>query len=70
MRTKTVYTAAPVLAVCLLLSACASKEVEPAWRSNAASSLDNFTAAYLEGSSTLAASDFARARIRINHRPG
>ena len=69
MRTKTVYTAAPVLAVCLLsllLSACASKEVEPAWRSNAASSLDNFTAAYLEGSSTLAASDFARARNALS----
>jgi hypothetical protein len=45
-----------------LLSGCASKLVEPAWRGNAAAALDSFTAEYLAGNSALAASDFARAR--------
>ncbi|HEU5434916.1 MAG TPA: hypothetical protein VFU95_00755 [Telluria sp.] len=50
------------LALTLLLGACASKPVEPAWRGNAAGALDSFTAEYLAGNSALAASDFARAR--------
>jgi len=57
---------AAAVSLALLLSACASKPVEPAWRSNASSALDNFTAAYLEGSSTLATSDFTRARAAMS----
>jgi len=57
---------AAAVSLALLLSACASKPVEPSWRSNAASALDNFTAAYLEGSSALAASDFTRARAAMS----
>ena len=46
----------------LLLAACASRPVEPAWRANAASALDSFTDAYLRGDSAIAATDFSRAR--------
>jgi hypothetical protein len=48
--------------VALLLAGCASKPVEPAWRSNAAGSLDSFRDAYLKGDTAVAATDFARAR--------
>ena len=51
------------LMMVLLLSACASRQVEPAWRANAASALDSFTDAYLKGDSAIAATDFARARF-------
>lgn len=49
----------------LLLAGCASKNVEPAWRGNAAGALDSFTSEYLAGNSALAASDFARARSEM-----
>ena len=51
--------------IAMLLAGCASKPVEPAWRSNAASSLDSFRDAYLKGDSSIAASDFARARSEL-----
>jgi len=47
------------------LAGCAGKNVEPAWRGNAAGALDSFTAEYLAGNSALAASDFARARSEM-----
>jgi hypothetical protein len=50
-----------LLTLCVI-AGCASKNVEPAWRGNAAGALDSFTAEYLAGNSALAASDFARAR--------
>ena len=49
----------------LLLAGCASKPPEPSWRSNAASSLDGFTEAYLKGDTTIAANDFARAHTEM-----
>lgn len=52
----------PTLLVALLVTGCASKPVEPSWRSNAAGSLESFTDAYLKGDSAIAATDFARAR--------
>jgi hypothetical protein len=55
----------PACLLVLLLAACASKPVEPSWRSNAASSLDSFTDAYLKGNSAIAANDFARARSEM-----
>jgi hypothetical protein len=52
----------PSLLAALLMAGCASKPVEPSWRTNAAGSLDSFTDAYLKGDSAVAATDFARAR--------
>lgn len=59
---KTTSALMPGFMLVLLLAGCASKNVEPAWRGNAAGALDSFTAEYLAGNSALAASDFARAR--------
>ena len=56
---------ASVLMLGLMLAGCASKNVEPAWRGNAAGALDSFTSEYLAGNSALAASDFARARSEM-----
>jgi hypothetical protein len=50
----------------LSLAACASKPVEPSWRSNAASSLESFSDAYLKGDSAIAATEFARARSEMS----
>jgi hypothetical protein len=55
----------PVCLIALLLAACAGKQVEPSWRSNAAGSLDSFSDAYLKGDSAIAATDFARARAEM-----
>ncbi len=55
----------PACLVALMLAGCASKPVEPSWRSNAASSLDSFSDAYLKGDSAIAATDFARARAEM-----
>ncbi len=54
-----------VVVLAASLTACASKNIEPAWRGNAAGALDSFTAEYLAGNSALAASDFARARSEM-----
>jgi hypothetical protein len=51
--------------IALLLSACGSKPVQPAWRSNAASSLDGFSAAYLKGDTGIAEVEFTRARSEM-----
>jgi hypothetical protein len=55
----------PTLIAALLMAGCASKPVEPSWRTNAAGSLDSFTAEYLKGNSAVAATDFARARSEM-----
>jgi hypothetical protein len=52
----------PALLAALLMAGCASKPVEPTWRTNAAGSLDSFTSEYLKGNSAIATTDFARAR--------
>ncbi len=51
--------------VALALAGCASKPAEPAWKNNAAGSLDSFRDAYLKGDSAIAANDFARARSEM-----
>jgi hypothetical protein len=55
----------PTLLVVLFVGGCASKPVEPTWRSNAAGSLGSFTDEYLKGNSAIAATDFARARSEM-----
>lgn len=55
----------PTLLAALLIAGCASKPVEPSWRTNAAGSLDSFTDEYLKGNSAIAATDFARARSEM-----
>ena len=47
------------------LAGCASKPAQPAWKSNAGSSLAAFSDAYLKGDSALAATEFARARFDL-----
>jgi hypothetical protein len=49
-------------ALALALSACASKPQPPAWQPDAKSSLDGYTAAWLEGDTPAADAEFARAR--------
>ena len=44
------------------LAACGSKPVQPAWKSNADSSLSAFSDAYLKGDTVIAETEFARAR--------
>jgi hypothetical protein len=46
----------------LALAACGSKPVQPAWKSNADSSLGAFSDAYLKGDTGIADVEFARAR--------
>jgi hypothetical protein len=46
----------------VLLSACASKPVQPAWLPNAHDALAGYTDDYLKGNSAAAESEFARAR--------
>jgi hypothetical protein len=49
-------------ALAISLSACASKPQPPAWQPDAKSSLDGYTAAWLEGDTLAADAEFARAR--------
>jgi len=54
-----------MLAAALLLSACASQAPPPDWQANAFASLNNFTAAYLEGNIRVADAEFVRAKAEI-----
>lgn len=54
-----------LMCAALALAGCASKPVEPSWRTNAADSLKNFSDEYLKGNSAIAANDFARARTEM-----
>lgn len=58
---KTILTA--VLG--LMLAGCASKPAPPAWKSNAADALKGYSDAYLKGNTSVAESEFARARSEI-----
>ena len=55
----------PACLLALMLAGCASKPVEPSWRTNAAGSLGSFTDEYLKRNSAVAATDFARARSEM-----
>ena len=46
----------------LVLGACGSKPVQPSWKSSAAGSLTAFSDAYLKGDTSIAETEFARAR--------
>ena len=58
---NTVLTAVLALA----LAGCASKPAPPAWRSNAADALKGYSDAYLKGNTSIADSEFARARAEV-----
>lgn len=49
----------------LLLTACASGPVPPAWQANASASLEAYTEAWLRGETRLANAAFARARSEL-----
>ena len=51
-----------LLAAAASLAACASKPVQPDWKTNAAASLKAYSQAYLKGETAGAQSEFARAR--------
>jgi hypothetical protein len=53
-----------LLAACAL-AACGSKPVQPAWKANASSGLTAFSDAYLKGDTSVAATEFARARTEL-----
>lgn len=46
----------------MLLVACGSKPPQPAWRADAFGALNNFSDAYLKGDTSIADTEFARAR--------
>lgn len=50
----------------LALAGCASKPAPPAWKSNAADALKGYSDAYLKGNSSVAESEFARARSEMS----
>ncbi|HEY0490591.1 MAG TPA: hypothetical protein VGD30_13850 [Telluria sp.] len=58
---KTILTAA----LGLMLAGCASKPAPPGWKSNAADALKGYSDAYLKGNTSVAESEFARARSEI-----
>ncbi|TFW24692.1 hypothetical protein E4L96_05875 [Massilia arenosa] len=51
--------------VAAALAACGSKPVPPQWQANAYSSVTSFTTAYLRGESSVADTEFARARSEM-----
>ena len=59
--TKTALT----IVVALALAGCASKPAPPSWKSNAADALKGYSDAYLKGHTSIAESEFARARSEI-----
>jgi len=59
MKTVIPFCAA---ALALMLGACATKPQPPSWQPDAKSSLDGYTAAWLDGDTLAAEAEFARAR--------
>lgn len=51
------------LPLALALAACGSKPAAPAWKADAGSSLKAFSNAYLKGDTSVAETEFARARM-------
>ena len=49
----------------LSLAGCASKPAPPAWKSNAADALKGYSDAYLKGNTSIADTEFARARTGL-----
>lgn len=54
-----------LLVALALLAACAGAPVPPGWQANAQLALRNFSAAYFDGNTRLAAQEFAHARAEI-----
>lgn len=52
--------------IALALAGCASKPAPPAWKSNAADALKGYSDAYLKGNTSIAESEFARARSEMS----
>jgi hypothetical protein len=50
------------IAIAMLLAACGNKPLPPAWKTNAGSSLESYSDAWLKGDSEIAETEFARAR--------
>lgn len=55
----------PAALIGLVLAACGSKPVQPDWKVNASSSLKAYANAYLKGDTSIAAAEFARARLEM-----
>lgn len=55
-----------IVAIAATLAACASKPAPPAWKSNAADALKGYSDAYLKGNTSIAESEFARARSEMS----
>ncbi|RJG14654.1 hypothetical protein [Massilia cavernae] len=53
------------MAVAAALAACGSKPVQPSWKVNAADALKGYSDAYLKGNTSIADTEFARARSEI-----
>jgi len=51
-----------LLVFCVLLAGCASKPPQPGWKVNAHSALEAYSDAYLKGDTSIADTEFARAR--------
>ncbi|MGZ8288584.1 MAG: hypothetical protein ACXW2U_11615 [Telluria sp.] len=62
MNKKNLIIAAAIAAT---LAACGSKPVQPSWKVNAADALKGYSDAYLKGNTTIAETEFARARSEI-----
>lgn len=54
-----------LIVAAVALAACSSKPVPPAWKANAYGSLNSFSNAYLRGDTSIAATEFARARAEV-----
>ncbi|HEU4850835.1 MAG TPA: hypothetical protein VFT37_01630 [Telluria sp.] len=54
-----------IIAGCAL-AACSSKPVPPAWKANAYGSINSFSNAYLRGDTSIAETEFARARAEVS----
>ena len=54
-----------IVAVFAALAACGSKPVQPSWKVNAAYALKGYSDAYLKGNTSIAETEFARARTEI-----
>ncbi|MFL6658045.1 MAG: hypothetical protein ACJ8GW_08250 [Massilia sp.] len=54
-----------IVATALALSACGNHPVQPAWQGNAGSALTAFSDAYLKGDTSIADTEFARARLEL-----
>ena len=54
-----------IVTLAFSLAACGSKPAAPAWKADAGSSLKAFSNAYLKGDTSVAETEFARARMEV-----